>query len=72
MPLIAIIGGLIVYPFFYSIHLAMLNKSETEFVGLDNFLFLMDATRLAGGPQSVLFTVVAVMFKALIGFVWRI
>jgi multiple sugar transport system permease protein len=70
MPLIAIIGGLIIYPFFYSIHLSMLNKSETEFVGLDNFLFLMDrATFWMVVRQSILFTVVAVMFKALIGFV---
>jgi multiple sugar transport system permease protein len=70
MPLIAIIGGLILYPFFYSIHLSMLNKSETEFVGLGNFLFLMDrATFWMVVRQSVLFTVVAVMFKALIGFV---
>jgi multiple sugar transport system permease protein len=70
MPLIAIIGSLIVYPFFYSIHLSMLNKSETEFVGLDNFLFLIDrATFWMVVRQSILFTVVAVLFKALIGFV---
>jgi multiple sugar transport system permease protein len=70
MPLIAIIGGLIVYPFFYSIHLSMLNKSETEFVGLENFLFLIDRTTFwMVVRQSVLFTVVAVLFKALIGFV---
>jgi len=70
MPLIAIIGGLIVYPFFYSIHLSMLNKAETEFIGFENFLFLMDrATFWMVVRQSVLFTVVAVLFKALIGFV---
>ena len=70
MPLIAIIGGLIVYPFFYSIHLSMLNKSETEFVGLDNFLFLMDrSTFWMVVRQSILFTLVAVLFKALIGFI---
>ena len=70
MPLIAIIGGLIVYPFFYSINLSMLNKAETEYVGLDNFLFLMDRTTFwMVVRQSVLFTVVAVLFKALIGFV---
>jgi multiple sugar transport system permease protein len=70
MPLIAIIGGLIVYPFFYSIHLSMLNKAETEFIGFENFLFLMNrATFWMVVRQSVLFTVVAVLFKALIGFV---
>jgi multiple sugar transport system permease protein len=70
MPLIAIIGGLIVYPFFYSIHLSMLNKSETEFVGLENFLYLIDrSTSWMVVRQSILFTVVAVLFKALIGFI---
>jgi multiple sugar transport system permease protein len=70
MPLIAIIGGLIVYPFFYSIHLSMLNKSETEFVGLENFLYLIDcSTFWMVVRQSILFTVVAVLFKALIGFI---
>jgi multiple sugar transport system permease protein len=70
MPLIAIIGGVIVYPFFYSIHLSMLNKSETEFVGLENFLYLIDrSTFWMVVRQSILFTVVAVLFKALIGFI---
>jgi multiple sugar transport system permease protein len=70
MPLIAIIGGLIVYPFFYSIHLSMLNKSETDFVGLENFLYLIDrSTFWMVVRQSILFTVVAVLFKALIGFI---
>jgi multiple sugar transport system permease protein len=61
---------LIVYPFFYSINLSMLNKAETEFVGLDNFVFLMGRdTFWMVVRQSVLFTVVAVLFKALIGFI---
>ena len=32
LPLIVLVLGLIVYPFFYSIWLAMLNKKETTFV----------------------------------------
>jgi multiple sugar transport system permease protein len=70
LPLIAIIGGLIIYPFFYSIYLSMLNKGETEFVGLENYLFLFNrSTFWMVVRQSILFTVVAVLFKALIGFV---
>ena len=70
VPLIAIIAGLIIYPFFYSIYLSMLNKAETEFLGLENYLFLFNrSTFWMVVRQSILFTVVAVLFKALIGFV---
>ena len=70
VPLIAIIGGLVVYPFFYSIYLSMLNKAETEFVGLSNFTFLFGrSTFWLVVEQSILFTVTAVFFKALIGFI---
>jgi multiple sugar transport system permease protein len=70
VPMIAIIGGLVVYPFFYSINLSMLNKAETEYVGLGNYLFLLGrSTFWMVVRQSILFTVVAVIFKALIGFV---
>ena len=59
VPLIAIIGGLVVYPFFYSIYLSTLNKAETEFVGFGNFLFLFDrSTFWMVVRQSILFTVV--------------
>jgi len=68
--LILIIGGLVVYPFFYSIYLSTLNKAETEFVGLGNFIFLFGrSTFWMVVEQSILFTVTAVIFKALIGFV---
>ncbi len=40
VPLLAIVIGLIAYPFLYSMFLATLNKAETKFVGLDNFVFL--------------------------------
>ena len=59
LPLIAIIGGLIVYPFFYSIYLSTLNKAETEFVGFGNFLFLFDrGTFWMVVRQSIMFTAV--------------
>ena len=41
LPLILMVVCLIMaYPFFYSIFLATLNKAETKFVGIANFLFL--------------------------------
>jgi multiple sugar transport system permease protein len=70
VPLIAIIGGLVVYPFFYAIYLSMLNKAETEFVGLGNYAFLFGRNTFHMVMfQSILFTVTAVFFKALIGFI---
>ena len=69
VPLLAIIGGLVVYPFFYAIFLSMLNKRETEFVGLDNYLFLFKRdTFWMVVRQSIVFTVAAVFFKVMIGF----
>jgi multiple sugar transport system permease protein len=69
VPLVIIIGGLVVYPFFYSIFLSALNKRETTFVGVDNFTFLFGrATFWMVVRQSVLFALSAVFFKALIGF----
>ncbi len=41
LPLIVIIVGLVIYPAFYSIYLSMLNKTQTRFIGLDNFNFLL-------------------------------
>ncbi|MEZ5933777.1 MAG: sugar ABC transporter permease [Alphaproteobacteria bacterium] len=70
VPLISIIAALVVYPFFYSINLSMLNKAETEYVGLDNFTFLFGrSTFWMVVRQSILFTLTAVFFKALIGFI---
>ena len=70
VPLIAIIGCLVAYPFGYSIYLSMLNKAETAFVGFDNFLFLFRReTFWMVVQQSILFALVAVIFKALIGFI---
>jgi multiple sugar transport system permease protein len=70
LPLIALISGLVVYPFCYAVYLAMQNKRMTRFVGLDNFLFLIGRETFQNVVwQSVLFAVSAVVAKALIGFI---
>ena len=69
-PLLALITCLVAYPFGYSIYLSMLNKAETAFVGFGNFLFLFKReTFWLVVQQSILFALVAVIFKALIGFI---
>ncbi|MDP6350983.1 MAG: sugar ABC transporter permease [Alphaproteobacteria bacterium] len=70
VPLLAVVLGLVAYPAVYSLFLSMLNKAETKFVGLDNFLFLFKReTFWMVVRQSILFALVAVLFKALIGFI---
>ena len=70
LPLLTLIGGLIVYPFFYSIYLSMQNKAETSFVFLRNYEFLLKRdTFWMVLQQSFVFALSAVFFKALIGFV---
>src|SRR6266699_1247028 len=70
LPLIVIVACLVIYPAFYAIHLATLNKSMTKFVGFGNFEFLFRRnTFWMVFEQSVLFAVTAVIFKALIGFI---
>ena len=70
LPLILVIACLVVYPAFYSISLAMMNKSMQHFVGLGNFTFLFKRnTFWMVVEQTVLFAVTAVIFKAVIGFV---
>jgi len=69
LPLIAIIALLVIYPAFYSLYLATLNKSMEHFVGLANFTFLFKReTFWMVVKQSIIFAVTAVVFKALIGF----
>jgi multiple sugar transport system permease protein len=69
LPLIVLIGGLVAYPFAYSIYLSMLNKRETAFVGLDNFRFLTTRdTFWLVVRTSFLFTFTAVLWKAVLGF----
>ena len=70
LPLIVLVAGLVVYPAFFSMYLAMLNKSMQRFVGLGNFTFLFKRnTFWMVVEQSVIFAVTAVVFKSLIGFV---
>jgi multiple sugar transport system permease protein len=70
LPLITIVACLVVYPAFYSIHLATLNKSMQHFVGFGNFQFLFKRnTFWMVVEQSVMFAVTAVIFKAVIGFI---
>src|SRR3954462_3170398 len=70
LPLIILVGLLVIYPAFYSLHLASLNKSMQRFVGLGNFEFLFKrVTFWLVVKQSCIFAVTAVVFKALIGFI---
>ena len=70
LPLILLIGILVVYPAFYSLHLATLNKSMQRYVGFGNFTFLFKReTFWMVVEQSCIFAVSAVIFKALIGFI---
>jgi len=70
LPLIVLIAALVVYPTFYAIYLAMLNKSLERFVGFSNFTFLFTReTFWMVVKQSCIFAISAVIFKALIGFV---
>lgn len=69
LPLLALIVGLVVYPFFYAMYLSMLNKRETAFIGLDNFRFLLTRDTFWLVMQtSFLFTFLAVFWKAVLGF----
>jgi len=69
LPLILLIATLVIYPTFYAIYLAMLNKSLERFVGLANFKFLFTReTFWMVVEQSCIFAISAVIFKALIGF----
>lgn len=69
LPLIAVIGGLVVYPAFYAIALSLMNKTMTQFVGFHNFdrLLKMQTFHLVIF-QSCLFAITAVIAKAVIGF----
>ncbi len=70
LPLLAVVGGLIVYPGLYSIYLSMLNKTQTKFIWFSNYSFLFTRqTFWMVVEQSVIFAVSAVLFKALIGII---
>jgi len=70
LPLILLIVGLKIYPTFYAIFLSMLDRKMNNFVGLDNFAFLL--TRPSFHLvifQSCLFAITAVILKAFLGFI---
>src|SRR4051794_9459957 len=66
LPLILLIAILVLYPAFYSLHLATLNKSMQRFIGFGNFesLFKRETFWLVV-RQSCIFAITAVAFKAL-------
>src|SRR4029079_8299792 len=69
-PLILLILTLKIYPTFYAVFLSMLDRKMNEFVGLDNYIFLLSRPSFQLVIfQSCLFAITAVMLKALIGFV---
>jgi len=70
LPLMVIVAGLVIYPACYSIYLSMLNRSQTHFIGLGNFKFLLsrDVFQMVV-QQTAIFALSAVFFKALIGLV---
>jgi len=70
LPLLVIILGLVAYPALYAIYLSMLNKSQTHFVWLGNFRFLLSRDVFWSVVwQSTIFALSAVAFKALIGLI---
>src|SRR6202043_3016979 len=70
LPLIVIIVSLVLYPALYSIYLSMLNKSQTRFIGLGNFSFLLSRDVFwMVMEQTAIFALSAVFFKALIGLI---
>src|SRR6201990_3396464 len=70
LPLILLILVLVIYPAFYSLHLATLNKSMQRFIGLGNFQFLFKReTFWLVVEQSCIFAVAGVVLKAVIGFI---
>ena len=54
LPLILLIALLVLYPAFYSIHLATLNKSMERFVGFGNFTVPVQARDVLDGGAAVL------------------
>ncbi|MPY73283.1 MAG: ABC transporter permease subunit [Alphaproteobacteria bacterium] len=70
LPLILVIVGLVAWPSVYSIYLSLLNKKMTSFVGIGNYTFLLRRETFQMVIfQTCFFAIVAVIAKALIGFV---
>jgi len=69
-PLILLIVGLKVYPTFYAIFLSMLDRKMENFVGLNNFIYLLNRPSFQLVIfQSCLFAITAVVMKATLGFI---
>jgi len=69
-PLILLIVCLKIYPTFYAVFLSMLDRRMNNFVGFDNFAFMLSRPSFQLVIfQSVLFAVTAVILKAFLGFV---
>ncbi len=69
-PLIVLIVGLKVYPTFYAIFLSMLDRKMENFVGLNNFVYLLNRPSFQLVIfQSCLFAITAVVMKATLGFI---
>ncbi len=69
-PLITLIVCLKIYPTFYAVFLAMLDRKMNNFVGLDNFAFMLSRPSFHLVIfQSCFFAVTAVILKAILGFV---
>jgi len=70
LPLILLIAVLVLYPAFYAMYLATLNKSMQHFEPVKNFTWLFKReTFWMVVRQSCVFALTAVFFKALIGFI---
>jgi len=52
LPLITIIAALVIYPAFYALHLATLNKSMQYFVGFGNFTFLFKGRKASASGAA--------------------
>jgi multiple sugar transport system permease protein len=72
LPLLLLITCLVIYPAFFSLYMASLNRKMTAFTdhwGFGNFLFLFSRDSFwAVVEQSCIFAITAVIFKSLIGF----
>jgi len=70
LPLIALIVCLKIYPTLYAVFLSMLDRKMNNFVGLNNFTFLLGQQSFHLVVfQSCLFAVTAVIAKATLGFI---
>jgi multiple sugar transport system permease protein len=68
LPLLTLIAVLVAYPAGYAIHLSMLDRKMTQFVGLANFARLASSDRFwMVVYQTCAFTLTAVVLQAVIG-----